>query len=628
MDMTFTLHPGDNLQGGKYRIEKVLGQGGFGITYLAIQGGLDRTVAIKEFFMREACCRASDSRGVTLGTEGNRETVDRYRQKFLKEARSIARLNHPHIVRIIDVFEENGTAYYVMEYVAGGSLSDRVGRQGALSESEATRYIRQVADALTYIHTQRMTHLDVKPANIMLTDKDEVVLIDFGLAKQYDSATGHQTSSTPVGISEGYAPLEQYMQGGVGEFSPETDIYALGATYYKLLTGQTPPSASSVNEDGLPLEPLKSRGVTPQVITAITHAMEGRRRDRPKTVAEFLTKFDGVAGQAANPKPRTDTSHEASGSGDGDTTLKKKIPTPQPKPQPKSTARPVVSRKAMMVAAAVLAAVLVVGGIVVAISQAWPSGETATETQDKPAFVAKKITKDSEMFSVGDVNFTMRYIEGGSFDMGATAEMDTAGFSLAEEKPVHKVYVESFAIGVFEVTHGLWQAVMDPNSSYNASTYFLPVESVSWNDCQEFIQKLNAITGKQFRLPTEAEWEYAARGGKYAKGCRYSGSNNLGEVGKYYGNSYGSLPLPGSRKPNELELYDMSGSVYELCSDYMGDYSAEEQVCPVGPVAGSERVMRGGSFGDEPINCRNSARFGIAPDKRASNVGLRLALSL
>ena len=627
MDMTFTLHPGDNLQGGKYRIEKVLGQGGFGITYLAIQGGLERTVAIKEFFMREACCRASDSRGVTLGTEGNRETVDRYRQKFLKEARSIARLNHPHIVRIIDVFEENGTAYYVMEYVAGGSLSDRVGRQGALSESEATRYIRQVADALTYIHTQRMTHLDVKPANIMLTDKDEVVLIDFGLAKQYDSATGHQTSSTPVGISEGYAPLEQYMQGGVGEFSPETDVYALGATYYKLLTGQTPPSASSVNEDGLPLEPLKSRGVTPQVITAITHAMEGRRRDRPKTVAEFLAEFDGVAGQAANPKPRTDTSHEASGSGDGDTTLKKKIPTPQPKPQPKSPARPVVSRKTMMVAAAVLAAVLVVGGIVVAISQAWPSEETATEPQDKPAFVAKKITKDSEMFSVGGENFIMNYIEGGSFDMGATAEMDTVGFGLQDEKPVHKVYVESFAIGVFEVTQELWQAVMGTNPSYDKSK-FCPVESVSWNDCQEFIQKLNAITGKQFRLPTEAEWEYAARGGKYAKGCRNSGSNNLGEVGKYYGNSHGSLPVEGSRKPNELGLYDMSGSVNELCSDYMGDYSAEEQVCPVGPAAGSERVMRGGSFGDEPINCRISARFGIAPDKRASNVGLRLALSL
>ena len=211
--------------------------------------------------------------------------------------------------------------------------------------------------------------------------------------------------------------------------------------------------------------------------------------------------------------------------------------------------------------------------------------------------------------------------------MGATAEMDTVGFGLQDEKPVHKVYVESFAIGVFEVTQELWQAVMGTNPSYDKSKY-CPVESVSWNDCQEFIQKLNAITGKQFRLPTEAEWEYAARGGKYAKGCRYSGSNNLGEVGKYYGNSHDTLPVEGSRKPNELRLYDMTGSVHELCSDYMGDYSAEEQVCPVGPASGSERVMRGGSFGDDPINCRISARFGIAPDKRASNVGLRLAFSL
>ena len=546
MDMTFTLHPGDNLQGGKYRIEKVLGQGGFGITYLAIQGGLERTVAIKEFFMREACCRASDSRGVTLGTEGNRETVDRYRQKFLKEARSIARLNHPHIVRIIDVFEENGTAYYVMEYVAGGSLSDRGGRQGALSEPEATRYIRQVADALTYIHTQRMTHLDVKPANIMLTDKDEAVLIDFGLAKQYDSATGHQTSSTPVGISEGYAPLEQYMQGGVGEFSPETDIYALGATYYKLLTGQTPPSASSVNEDGLPLEPLKSRGVTPQVITAITHAMEGRRRDRPKTVAEFLAEFDGVAGQAANPKPRTDTPHEASGSGDGDTTLKKKIPAPQPK----SPARPVVSRKTMMVAAAVLAAVLVVGGIVVAISQAWPSGETATETQDKPAFVAKKITQSFQL------------------------TLSTGQYSdLVED-------------GLVPITACQSSCVTSKTPMAKLSTYTL---------CTGF------------------------------SSARLKPAVSISAVGSFY---HGSWPAWASRKPNELGLYDMSGSVNELCSDYMGDYSAEEQVCPVGPAAGSERVMRGGSFGDEPINCRISARFGIAPDKRASNVGLRLALSL
>lgn len=172
------------------------------------------------------------------------------------------------------------------------------------------------------------------------------------------------------------------------------------------------------------------------------------------------------------------------------------------------------------------------------------------------------------------------------------------------------------------------------NPAYND----YPVVGVTWEQANAFcvwrteflLRGLGRAAQfvQRYRLPTEAEWEYAARGGKYAKGCRYSGSNNLGEVGKYYGNSHDTLPVEGSRKPNELRLYDMTGSVHELCSDYMGDYSAEEQVCPVGPASGSERVMRGGSFGDDPINCRISARFGIAPDKRASNVGLRLALSL
>ena len=215
-------------------------------------------------------------------------------------------------------------------------------------------------------------------------------------------------------------------------------------------------------------------------------------------------------------------------------------------------------------------------------------------------------------------------VEGGTYTMGLTKGMqDAVGWA----SPAHRVTVSSFFISKYEVTQALWRAVMGSNPSRFKGDN-RPVEHVSWDDCQLFLSRLRTLTGYSFRLPTEAEWEYAARGGKYAKGCRYSGSNNLGEVGKYYGNSHDTLPVEGSRKPNELRLYDMTGSVHELCSDYMGDYSAEEQVCPVGPAAGSERVMRGGSFGDDPINCRISARFGIAPDKRASNVGLRLALSL
>ena len=286
--MAQELKAGSELQHGKYRIMGMLGQGGFGITYLAVQSGLERRVAIKEFFMKELCDRDGSTSRVTLGTAGSRDTVARFREKFLKEARNIARLNHPHIVRIYDVFEENGTAYYVMEYAEGGSLADLVKRRGCLTEADATRYILQVADALAYIHNEKMNHLDIKPANILLNDKGEALLIDFGLSKQYDVITGSQTSTTPVGISEGYAPMEQYKQGGVGEFSPETDIYALGATFFKLLTGKTPPSASDIFEDGMPVDELKARGISQAAIEVIKKAMAPRKKDRIRDVRVFI----------------------------------------------------------------------------------------------------------------------------------------------------------------------------------------------------------------------------------------------------------------------------------------------------------------------------------------------------
>ena len=277
------LSEGTFLQGGRYRIDGVLGQGGFGITYLGVQVALDRKVAIKEFFMKDLHNRDTNTSQVYVGSNGSREQVERFRQKFIKEARNIFRLKHRHIIPVIDVFEENGTAYYVMEQISGGSLSDKV-KRCALPESVAVRYIRQVAEALDFVHSQRMMHLDVKPANILVDENDNAVLIDFGLAKQYDTE-GQQTSSTPVGISHGYAPLEQYKRGGVSTFSPATDIYSLGATLFKLVTGVTPPEASDVNDEGLPVLPSD---ISPAVCGAIETAMEPRRKDRPQSIAEFL----------------------------------------------------------------------------------------------------------------------------------------------------------------------------------------------------------------------------------------------------------------------------------------------------------------------------------------------------
>ena len=278
------LHSNFFLQGGKYKIEKILGQGGFGITYLGTQVALNRKVAIKEFFMKEYCERNSNTSHVSLGTSGSREIVERFRAKFIKEAQIIAKLNHPHIIRIHDIFEENGTAYYVMEYWNNGSLAEYVKSRGRLNETEALHYIRQIADALGYIHNHNMNHLDVKPGNILLDENKDAVLIDFGLSKQYDQE-GNQTSTTPVGISHGYAPLEQYKKGGVGTFSPTTDIYSLGATLYKLLTGQTPPDANDVMDEGLPALPASVSSAT---VAAIEKAMQSSRKNRPQSVKEFL----------------------------------------------------------------------------------------------------------------------------------------------------------------------------------------------------------------------------------------------------------------------------------------------------------------------------------------------------
>ncbi len=245
--------------------------------------------------MKELCERDESTSHVIFGTAGSREMVNCFREKFQKGARNIAKLNNPNIVRIIDVFEENGTAYYVMEYAENGSLAEKVRREGYLTEPVATRYILQVADALSNIHRHKMNHLDVKPANIMLNEKDESVLSDFGLSGQYDIATGSQTSNIPLGISEGYAPMEQYKQGGVGVFSPETDIYALGATFFKMLTGMTPPSASDVNEDGVPVSELKAKGVSQRAIDVICKAMEGRKKDRMKDVHSFVEGLKATA---------------------------------------------------------------------------------------------------------------------------------------------------------------------------------------------------------------------------------------------------------------------------------------------------------------------------------------------
>lgn len=293
---------------GKYKIERVLGQGGFGITYLAKQkvsvagalGTIDAEieVTIKEFFMKELCNRDEASSMVTVPSTGSADLVEKFRQKFIKEAKNISKLTHLYIIKVLDVFEENGTAYYVMEYIDGGSLSDLIEKKGSLSEDETLKYTRQIASALQYIHAHNMNHLDVKPGNVLLRKNGDAVLIDFGMSKNYDVA-GEQTTSSPVGVSVGYAPIEQSRVGGLGMFSPETDIYSLGATMFKMLTGQTPPEATAVFDEGLPELPKE---ISEQTKRVIERAMQPRRKERYHTIVDFLDALGTENAQAVHVK--------------------------------------------------------------------------------------------------------------------------------------------------------------------------------------------------------------------------------------------------------------------------------------------------------------------------------------
>ena len=276
------LQPNTTLQGGKYRIERVLGQGGFGITYLAVQTSLQRLVAIKEFFMKDFCSR--DEATLTMLTPSvSSKQVEQYRKKFIKEARNLARLNHSNIISVIDVFEENGTVYYVMPYLAGGSLQDYVKAHGTLSETMAMKYVRQIANALKYMHEEEhICHYDVKPANILLDDKGNAILIDFGISKNYDSA-GHETTTTPVGMSDGYAPIEQY--SNMAEFSPTSDVYALGATLYFLLHGKRPVKATD-RASGTAL--LMSKQLSQGIKDIINASMKVSKRERANSMDVFL----------------------------------------------------------------------------------------------------------------------------------------------------------------------------------------------------------------------------------------------------------------------------------------------------------------------------------------------------
>lgn len=303
--MTSTqLQPGTVIHGthNDYRIERVLGQGSFGITYVANVrlkgrlGAIESTamVAIKEFFLRDVSSR----NGLRVFSVSDSTLCSDYRRDFLREAQNLSRLDNDHIVKVLETIEENDTVYYVMEYLSGGNLDQHILSHGKLSCREALDIAIQIGEALKCMHAQHMLHLDLKPLNVMLGEDGHIVLIDFGLSKCF-GADGQPESSTRIGQgTTGYAPIEQHSFKKADGFMPTLDIYALGATLFKMLTGCVPPEASVVLNEGLPVDELSSAGVPPAVIALVERAMQPLRRMRHQTVGEFVDEAQRLLASA------------------------------------------------------------------------------------------------------------------------------------------------------------------------------------------------------------------------------------------------------------------------------------------------------------------------------------------
>ena len=588
------------------------------------------------------CNRDENTSHITVATQSNKELVDKLRKKFIEEAKAIFKMNHPNIVKVHDIFEENGTAYYVMDYIDGKSLGDIVKQRGPLPEAEAVCYIRQVADALKYVHSLNRLHLDIKPGNVMVDATCHAMLIDFGASKHYDMESGENTSTLMGVNTKGYAPVEQSTQSFT-KFSPATDIYALGATLYKMLTGITPPDANLLMAKEESLAPLPSC-ISKSTHNAVLKAMTLIRADRPQTIDVFLGLLDSKitnsfddevtmceetekARQAEEKcrlaeerKLKEDEARRAA-----EEEARRKAEEEQKRKaeeQKRNTAKKSGSKNAWLwIVIGVIAAVA--AGVMIGKYLQVGSSAKVDPPQVEDTIPIVEDAMPQQTFTVNGVSFDMMMVKAGTFTMGATSEMK---YPDSDEQPTHQVTLTNdYYIGKTEVTQALWTAVMGNNPSYFKGDN-LPVEKVSWDDCQKFISKLNSLTGQNFRLPTEAEWEFAARGGNNSNHYQYSGSNKLGDVAWYNGNSGGKTHVVATKQPNELGLYDMSGNVGEWCSDWFGNYSSSSLTNPTGPNSGSSRVFRGGGWCDLARNCRSSFRLSFTPDFSDDDLGLRLVL--
>ena len=508
----------------RYLLKKRLGEGSFGEVWLAEDTAVNNIlVAVKIYlYMNEA--------GI---------------DDFKKEYSLAFNLHHSNLLHINYFGVCERRPYLVMPYCPNGSASKF---KGCMDEAMAWRFIRDVASGLACLHAEEppMIHQDIKPDNVLIDEKGNFLISDFGISKNLRSTISQKAFSGTIP----YSGPERFGKKSV--LVRNSDIWALGASAYELVDGNWPFGEHGgliqrSNEDYEKIEAPCSE----ELQNLIYSCLQYETWDRPS--AEQLADYasDYIKGRKETP----------------------------------AWIKCIVGSDALK-----------------------PNWDSSVTTEQKRI--------------LGALIDNMVAVKGGSFWMGATSEQGSDAYDW--EKPTHRVTLSDYHIGKYEVTQEEWEAVMGKNPSYFKGAK-RPVEKVSYKDCEEFIRRLNALTGIEFMLPSEAQWEYAARGGNMSKGYKYSGSNDLNSVAWYTDNSGSETHPVGQKQPNELGLYDMSGNVWEWCSDAWYSYDSNSATDPKHKGdTGSNRVFRGGSWSGNAGYCRVSFRSSNGPGGSSSNLGLRL----
>jgi formylglycine-generating enzyme required for sulfatase activity len=696
------LPQGSLLDGGKYQIDYALGQGGFGITYQAVDLNLERPVAIKEFYPQAYVQRDHQSGGVSVA-HAEAETYQRWLGRFEREGRILARLNHPGIVRVYALFKEQATAYLVMELLQGKTLRDELDAQPdkKLPPERVEAMATAMVAALDTVHREGVYHLDLKPDNVMLTTDGRIVLVDFGAARQDLSQEPKQKSSTRA-LTPQYAPLELLNGQPVG---PESDLFELGMILYESLTGEYPPTVLN----RLSQERWEPTRVGEPWRELLTQALRLERANRPQSVADWWQGYSPAAPlppeppipvipQPAAAQPRivetvvsppvvAQTLQEAQAPAKPEsrstqvepakiqektevavreaTPLREKQVETPPQVPPHSPSGHSLNRRRLLFfglmgtgfGAAVISRLMSQNSSPVTESPATPespSPDTLVAQPLSPASFSSPATFNFETVTVNDVGQiiqrqqkTARYftedlgnglllemleIPAGEFMMGSPANEAARAI---EEGPQHRVSVRRFFMGRFTVTQAQWQQIMGNNpSSFNG--HDRPVEQVSWNDAQEFCKKLSQQTGRKYRLPSEAEWEYACRAGTTTP--FHFGPTITPELANYSGEyPYGSAPkgkYRGETTPvgifpaNGFGLHDMHGNVSEWCKDAWHDnYQGAPTDGSAWGTGGDASLLRGGSWVNASSLCRSAFRNFENAGIRINFYGFRLICS-